>query len=205
MPTVAIIVIIAVAILIIFAGLALGLAATKRRRRRQQLQPLSDAVRASFHAQWPAIQERFVDQPDMAVAQARQLVTSVLNERGHPAESYRQIAADLAGGYPQATAHFKSAHQLSHQLSKEAADGAAPTEDLRQALIHYRAMFDELVGGAPVRRGENARQPYEAGPAYPEVAAAETAEADVAAQADRDVADSAIQPEPASEAEEMRR
>jgi hypothetical protein len=93
-------------------------------------------------AQWSGIQERFVDQPAEAVGQAQVLVTSVMQERGYPTEEFDQITADLSVEHAQTLEHYRAAHAIS----ESAANGSASTEDLRQAMIHYRSMFGDLLG-----------------------------------------------------------
>ena len=118
-----------------------ALAGRERRVRSMRIRPLTAAERAGYRVRWSATQERFVDQPGVAIADARALVTAVLRDRGYPADDYGQILADLSVDYARNLGHYRSAHALS-----SAANGAASTEDLRQAMIHYRAMFDDVLG-----------------------------------------------------------
>jgi len=83
-----------------------------------------------------------VDQPGQAVAQAGLLVTSVMKDRGYPTEDYEQILADLSVEHANTLDHYRAAHQVS--LQAEA--GTASTEDLRLAMLHYRALFGDLLG-----------------------------------------------------------
>ena len=119
------------------------LAGRERRVRDLDIRPLSQAARTEYTAQWASIQERFVDQPAAAVDQAQQLVTAVLNDRGYPTEGYDQILADLSVEYARTLEHYRAAHSIS----ESAASGSGSTEDLRQAMIHYRVMFDDLLTG----------------------------------------------------------
>ncbi len=119
------------------------LASRERRVRNLDIRPLTQAARTEYTAQWASIQERFVDQPAAAVDQAQQLVTAVLNDRGYPTEGYDQVLADLSVEHARTLEHYRAAHSIS----ESAADGSGSTEDLRQAMIHYRAMFDELLAG----------------------------------------------------------
>jgi len=120
------------------------LAGRERRVQRLDIRPLTPAARARYAAEWAALQERFVDQPQQAVAEAQQLVVSVMNERGYPAESDGEIAADLSVEHAAVLDHYRAAQHIS----ANAAAGTASTEDLRQALIHYRVLFGELLGQA---------------------------------------------------------
>jgi FtsZ-interacting cell division protein ZipA len=121
------------------------LASRERRVRRLDIRPLTAAARTEYIAQWTSIQERFVDQPAAAVSHAQQLVTAVLQDRGYPTEGYDQILADLSVEHARTLEHYRAAHALS----ESSASGSASTEDLRQAMIHYREMFDDLLGDEP--------------------------------------------------------
>jgi hypothetical protein len=121
------------------------LASRERRVRRLDIRPLTPAARTEYIAQWTSIQERFVDQPVSAVSHAQQLVTAVLQDRGYPTEGYEQILADLSVEHARTLEHYRAAHALS----ESSANGSASTEDLRQAMIHYREMFDDLLGDEP--------------------------------------------------------
>ncbi len=118
------------------------LASRQRRVRSLDIRPLTTGARTEYSAQWATIQERFVDHPAAAVSQAQQLVTAVLRDRGYPTEGYDQIMADLSVEHARTLEHYRTAHGIS----ESAEDGSASTEDLRQAMIHYRAMFDDLLG-----------------------------------------------------------
>jgi Tfp pilus assembly protein PilX len=118
------------------------LASRERRVRSLDIRPLTPAARTEYAAQWTSIQERFVDHPASAVSQAQQLVTAVLQDRGYPTEGYDQMLADLSVEHARTLEHYRSAHGISEST----ADGSASTEDMRQAMIHYREMFDDLLG-----------------------------------------------------------
>jgi hypothetical protein len=117
------------------------LTSRERRVRRLDIRPLTAAARSECTAQWASVQERFVDQPALAVTEAQQLVTTVLQDRGYPTEGYDQILADLSVDHARNLEHYRAAHAVS----ESAARGSASTEDLRQAMIHYRAMFADLL------------------------------------------------------------
>jgi hypothetical protein len=117
------------------------LASRERRVRRLDIRPLSAAARAEYATQWTSIQERFVDHPASAVSQAQQLVTAVLGDRGYPTEGYEQVLADLSVEHARNLEHYRAANALTDA----SANGQASTEDLRQAMIHYREMFDDLL------------------------------------------------------------
>ena len=119
------------------------LASRERRVRNLDIRPLAPAARAEYTTQWATIQDRFVDRPAAAVGQAQQLATAVLHDRGYPTEGYDQILADLSVQHARTLEHYRAAHSIS----ESAASGPGSTEDLRQAMIHYRAMFDDLLIG----------------------------------------------------------
>jgi FtsZ-interacting cell division protein ZipA len=119
----------------------------QRRVRKLDIRPLDEAARAKYTADWMAIQEHFVDSPREAVAEAYELVTTVMTERGYPTDDDEQVLADLSVEHAQTVGEFRAAQDIS----RRSAAGQAPTEDLRQAFIHYRALFSDLLGttGAP--------------------------------------------------------
>ncbi len=117
----------------------------QRRVRKYDIRPLSAEARSRYQGEWQAIQEQFVDSPQTAVAEAYNLVTTVMQERGYPSADDEQAADDLSVEHASTIGHFRSAQAIT----KEAAHGSVATEDLRQAFIHYRELFADLLGGAP--------------------------------------------------------
>ena len=113
-----------------------------QRVRRLDIRPLSDEARGRYSVQWAGLQEEFVDRPPDAVSASQVLVTAVLKERGYPTDDRDQVLADLSVDHSSALEHYRAAEQLSQSV----AAGSASTEDLRQAMIHYRAVFRELLG-----------------------------------------------------------
>src|SRR5215469_3369570 len=118
------------------------LAERERRVRSLDIHPLDETTRVRYAAEWIAIQERFVDQPEEAVTQAGMLVTSVMKDRGYPTEDHDQIVVDLSVEHAGTLDHFRAARQISMQ----AEEGTATTENLRLAMLHYRALFSDLLG-----------------------------------------------------------
>jgi hypothetical protein len=114
-----------------------------REERRQQLEvrPLSQAACSRYIEAWQALQAQFVDDPSAAVASADSLIQSVMGERGYPVEDFEQRAADVSVDHPQVVENYRE----GHRLAQASADGSGSTEDLRQAMRHYRALFDDLV------------------------------------------------------------
>jgi Tfp pilus assembly protein PilX len=120
------------------------LAEREKRVKGLDLRPIEPAARASYLAQWTRIQEQFVDSPTDAVTAAQSLITSVMADRGYPTEDVAQITADLSVDHANTLGRFRTAQDISARV----ADGTASTEDLRQAMVHYRALFQELLGEA---------------------------------------------------------
>jgi hypothetical protein len=118
------------------------LAAREKRVRGLDIRPLNPAAQARYMQEWSAIQERFVDEPAQAVAAAQRLVMAVMSDRGYPTERDDQVIADLSVDHANTLDHYRAATAISQQ----AAEGAASTESLRQAMIHYRALFRDLLG-----------------------------------------------------------
>jgi hypothetical protein len=114
-----------------------------REERRQQLEvrPLSQAARDRYLQTWQTVQAQFVDDPRGAVASADSLIQSVMAERGYPVENFDQRAADISVDHPQVVENYRH----GHRLAQASAGGNNSTEDLRQAMRHYRALFEELV------------------------------------------------------------
>jgi len=117
------------------------LAAREERRERLEIRPLSAAACARYVDSWQVVQAQFVDNPSTAVASADSLIESVMAERGYPVENFEQRAADVSVDHPQVVENYRK----GHRLAKASADGNGSTESLRQAMRHYRALFDELV------------------------------------------------------------
>jgi len=117
---------------------------TRRERRVQRLRirPLAASARAEYAAECRAVQEGFVDQPLHAVIDGQDVLASVMKERGYPVEDADQIAADLSVTHPATVGHYR----VAQDISADAERGEASTEDLRQALIHLRVVFGELLG-----------------------------------------------------------
>jgi FtsZ-interacting cell division protein ZipA len=117
------------------------LQAREERRRQLEIRPLSLASRERYTERWRVAQAQFVDDPRGAVAAADSLIQSVMSERGYPVEDFEQRAADVSVDHPQVVDNYRTGHRLA-QVS---ASGDNSTEDLRLAMRHYRALFDELV------------------------------------------------------------
>jgi hypothetical protein len=114
-----------------------------RRKRREELdiQPLSPGARERYVIAWQETQARFVDDPGEAIGDADALIQKVMRDRGYPVEDFDQRAADVSVDHPDVANNYRAAHGISTAHSR----GKASTEDLRQAIVHYRALFDELL------------------------------------------------------------
>ena len=118
------------------------LSGRERRVHDLDIRPLTEAARAGYADRWAGLQQRFVDEPAEAVAASQVLVVAVMTERGYPADHRDQVLADLSVEHAQTLSHYRAAEKISEL----AAAGTASTEDLRQAMIHYRALFRDLLG-----------------------------------------------------------
>jgi hypothetical protein len=127
----------------------------QREKRREQLEirPLQPAARERYLGSWRDIQNRFVDVPVEAVREADALVTQVMRERGYPMEDFDQRAADISVDHPHLVENYRSAHEAA----RRSAEGQATTEELRQAVVYYRALFEELLEPGETRQAEEVR------------------------------------------------
>lgn len=118
------------------------LAEREKRVEKLRIRPLEANERREFIDRWSQVQARFVDDPPRAVAFADALLGEVMKARGYPVSDFEQRSGDLSVDHPVVVEHYHKAHDIAlrHQ------HGKASTEDLRQAMIHYRALFDNLVG-----------------------------------------------------------
>jgi hypothetical protein len=108
-----------------------------------------------FAEAWNAIQVRFVDRPEEAVTEADVLVQDVMRARGYPTTDFEQQAEDLSVEHPVVVSNYRSAHAIAEAHRQQ----PATTEVLRRAFLHYRALFDELLGDpttAPTTSGASA-------------------------------------------------
>jgi hypothetical protein len=117
------------------------LADRQERVEKFKIRDLDPTERERFSKQWEFIQARFVDSPKGAVAEADDLVSSLMKTRGYPVSDFDQRAADISVDYPRVVENYRSAHEIALRDGKN----GASTEDLRTAMIHYRSLFEELV------------------------------------------------------------
>jgi len=117
------------------------LAARAKRVQRQKLHPLSDPDRVRFSSDWRNVQARFVDDPSGAVGAANDLIKQVMLARGYEVEHFDQRVADLSVEHANVVEHYRAARELA--IANR--EGRANTEELRQAFVHYRALFADLL------------------------------------------------------------
>jgi hypothetical protein len=111
------------------------------RVERLHIRPLAPGDRARFVESWGRVQARFVDGPGSAVTDADQLLGDVMSTRGYPVSDFEQRVADISTDHPLVLDNYRAAHHTAVRQAR----GLASTEDLRQAMIHYRALFEELL------------------------------------------------------------
>ena len=113
----------------------------EKQRERLDIVPLAPESRERYLASWRELQTGFVDEPERSVGEADKLVTEVMRERGYPMDEFDRRVADISVDHPNVVEHYREAHGISTASE----NGEASTEDLRQAVVHYRALFEELV------------------------------------------------------------
>lgn len=134
------------------------LEARAKRVSKLSIKELSDNERRSFQQTWHQTQERFVDTPLIAVRSAHDLVQEVMRARGYPVEDFEQRVADLSVEHAGVVQHYRAAHSL-HQQNQQ---GQANTEELRMAMVHYRALFADLLGAPDREPGSRRMAPAHA-------------------------------------------
>lgn len=127
------------------------LAARARRVSRYEIRPLTPEEGERFTSAWKRLQSRFVDDPAGAVSEADELVTDLMAKRGYPMAEFDRRAEDLSVDHPAVVNHYREAHSIVARQAETRRP--ASTEDLRQAVRHYRALFEDLleIGGTPRR------------------------------------------------------
>lgn len=121
------------------------LKARAKRVEQLHLVPLAPQDAARFTDAWKMVQARFVDDPHGALAEADRLVTDLMQRRGYPMGDFEVRAADISVDHPAVVDHFRAAHDIAMRDRRAQVD----TEALRQAVIHYRALFAELLEVQP--------------------------------------------------------
>ena len=113
----------------------------EKRVEKLNIRDLDPTEHERFSKRWEAVQSRFVDSPKGAVAEADDLVSSVMKARGYPVSDFDQRAADISVDHPRVVENYRSAHEIALRVGKD----QATTEEFRTAMIHYRSLFEELV------------------------------------------------------------
>lgn len=113
----------------------------KQRVEKLRLRPLSAGERGRFSEAWTGAQTRFVDDPNAAIGDANRLVDEAMRARGYPVGDFDQRAADISVDHPYVVEHYRAARDIARRNER----GEAETEDLRQAMVHYRSLFTELL------------------------------------------------------------
>jgi preprotein translocase subunit Sec61beta len=117
------------------------LAAREERVHQFKIRDLALIERDHFTNDWQSVQSRFVDHPRGAVIDADELVSSLMQTRGYPMTDFEQRAADISVNYPRVVENYRAAHATALRL----ASSDVTTEDMRTAMLQYRALFDELL------------------------------------------------------------
>ena len=110
------------------------------------IRPLSVSERERYLAGWTAIQSKFVDEPGQAIVDADRLIIEVMQVRAYPVSDFEQRAADISVTYPALVSNYRAAREIALKNEQHLAN----TEELRQAMIYYRSLFEELLGTEPV-------------------------------------------------------
>ena len=107
-----------------------------------EIRPLSASRREHFRGEWTRVEQRFLERPTSAVIEADEMIDVIMRERGYPMGDFEKHAAHLSVNHPDVVAHYRAGHAAIDSNR----DGKSSTEELRQAMLHYRALFHELVG-----------------------------------------------------------
>jgi hypothetical protein len=111
-----------------------------------ELKPLSEASRERYANQWRDMQSGFVDRPQVAVSDADRLITDLMRERGYPVDDFDTRSDLISVDHPDVVENYRTAHGIAQRN----VEGRTTTEDLRQAVISYRALFEEMLVDDPV-------------------------------------------------------
>jgi len=123
------------------------------RIEKYRVRPLNETEQQRFSDEWRSTQARFVDDPPLAIREADHLVCEVMKTRGYPVKDFEMRAEDLSVDHPKLVRNYRAAHEIAGSAS----EGRANTEDLRQAMVHYRELFDELLETQPAGITERRR------------------------------------------------
>jgi hypothetical protein len=124
----------------------------EKRVEKLSLRPLEPEAANRFRESWRGIQADFVDDPKAALSNADLLLTEVMSARGYPVADFEERAAEISVNHALVVEHYRAGHQIALKHEK----GQASTEDMRQAMIHYRILFDDLLGMPETARAKGA-------------------------------------------------
>ena len=110
------------------------------------IHPLSTSESERYQADWTAVQSKFVDEPGQAITDADHLIMEVMQSRAYPVSDFEQRSADISVNYPTLVSNYRAAREIAIKNQQHQAD----TEELRQAMIYYRSLFDELLKPEPI-------------------------------------------------------
>jgi hypothetical protein len=127
------------------------LEARERRVEKLHILELSPDQQRGFADRWRIAQAHFVDDPSGAISEADELVMAVMNARGYPLSDFDQRAADVSVEHPEVVQNYRAAHTIAEKNTKN----GSSTEDLRQAMVYYRSLFDELLGASASAQQSN--------------------------------------------------
>lgn len=116
----------------------------EKRVKSLSIRPLEPTDRARFTRSWQNVQAEFVDDPEGSIGHADSLLAEVMSARGYPVSDFEQMSADISVDHPNVVQNYRAAHEITLRHER----GQANTEDLRQAMIHFRSLFEELVTDA---------------------------------------------------------
>lgn len=123
-------------------GAESDLMARRDRHNKLDIRPLRPESRDGYRRSWERLQARFVDDPTGVLGQADGLIVAVMGERGYAMDAFEQRADDISVDHPDVVEHYRSGHEISSRLAR---GQEVSTEDLRQGLVHYRYLFQELL------------------------------------------------------------
>ena len=129
-----------------------GLQEREKRVERFAIRPLAPSDRDRCVASWRKVQAQFVDDPKSSVSEADRLLGDVMSTRGYSVSDFEQRSADISVNHPLVVENCRAAHEIAVRHAR----GEASTEELRQAMIHYGTLFDELVGEPEAARAKAA-------------------------------------------------
>jgi hypothetical protein len=129
------------------------LATRQKRVAEMEIRSLAAEQRDRYARDWRQVQADFVDDPPGAIGAADRLVAEVMGERGYPMGDFEQRAADVSVNHPTVVADYRAAHAIA---GRQANGDEVSTEELRQAMVHYRSLFDDLLETQPMEEAAHA-------------------------------------------------